>query len=67
MQSNEDLSQQKQTKKPQTSPAAQGLRLWASNAGGVGLIPDQGTNIPHDAWQKNEGKKKKSLCIHRTS
>ena len=25
----------------------QWLRLWASSAGGVGLIPGQGTKIPH--------------------
>ena len=26
-----------------------GLRLWAPNAGGLGVIPGQGTKIPHAA------------------
>ena len=30
-----------------TSQAVQWLRLHASNAGGMGLIPGQGTKIPH--------------------
>ena len=30
-----------------TSLAVQGLRLQASNAGGTGSIPGQGTKIPH--------------------
>ena len=35
--------------------------MHASNAGGVGLIPRQGTKIAHAAWhgQKNKIKKKK--------
>ena len=35
-----------------TSLAVQWLRLSASNAEGTGLIPDQGTKIPHSAWLK---------------
>ena len=44
-----------------TSLAVQWLRLCASQAGGVGLIPGQGTEIPHAAWcgQKRKGGKKK--------
>ena len=35
-----------------TSLAVQRLRLHASTAGGMGLIPGQGTKIPHAAWRK---------------
>ena len=38
----------------------QWVRLHASNAAGAGLIPGQGTKIPHALSQK---KKKKALCI----
>ena len=31
--------------------AVQWLRLHASNAGGVGSIPCQGTKIPHAVWR----------------
>ena len=43
-----------------TSQAVQWLRLHASNAGGMGLIPGQGTKIPHaTGWgQKIKLKKK---------
>ena len=33
-----------------TSLAVEWLSLCASNTGGKGLIPGQGTKIPHDAW-----------------
>ena len=33
-----------------TSLVAQWLRLWASNARGVGLLPGQGTKSPHATW-----------------
>ena len=36
------------------------LRLWASTAEGMGLIPGQGTKIPH-AVQGGKKKKKVSL------
>ena len=36
------------------------LRLWASTAEGMGLIPGQGTKIPH-AVQGGKKKKKKSI------
>ena len=43
---------------PRTSPAVEWLRLCASTAGGVGLIPGQDTKIPHAVYsatpQKNE-------------
>ena len=44
-----------------TSLEVQWLRLLASNAGGAGSIPGQGTKIPHVAWhgQKLKIKKKK--------
>ena len=44
---------------PRTSLAVQWLRLCVSNAGGVGLIPGQGTKIPHTAQhsQKKKGRK----------
>ena len=41
-----------------TSLAVQWLRLHAFIAGDTGLIPDQGTKIPHAMWC---GKKKKNL------
>ena len=37
-----------------TSLAVQLFRLHASNAGGVGSIPGQGTKIPHAAKPKNK-------------
>ena len=38
-----------------TSPMVQWLRLCASNAGVMGLIPGQGTKIPHElVWPKNK-------------
>jgi len=35
-----------------TSPAVQWLRLHASNAGGSGSVPGQGTNIVYAALNK---------------
>ena len=40
-----------------TSLSAQWLRLSASNAGGLGLIPSQGTKIPHAPWCSQKKKK----------
>ena len=40
-----------------TSLVVQWLRLCAPYAGGMGLIPDQGTKIPHGT-----AKKKKKQC-----
>ena len=37
-----------------TSLVVQWLRLHTSNAGGAGLIPGQGTKIPHAAWHVQE-------------
>ena len=45
-----------------TSLAVQWLPHHASNAGGTGLIPGQGTRIPQAAWGSKK-KKKKSLQI----
>ena len=42
-----------------TSEAVQWLRLWTPSAGGTGLIPDQGTTIPHG--QTKIKKKKKTV------
>ena len=44
-----------------TSPVVRWLRLCASNAGGVGSIPGQGTKTPHATKhdQKTRTKKKK--------
>ena len=42
-----------------TSLAMQWLRLRASNAGGVGLIPGWGTKVPHAARLGQKKKKKK--------
>ena len=43
--------------------AVQGLRLSTPNSGGTGLIPSQGTKIPHAAQPKERRKKKKEY-IH---
>ena len=45
--------------------AVQGLRLSTPNSGGTGLIPSQGTKIPHAAQPKERRKKKKKgIHIH---
>ena len=41
-----------------TSLPVQWLRLCTAHAGGVGLIPCQGTKIPHTAWWKKTNKKR---------
>ena len=41
-----------------TSLAVLWLRLCASTAGGTGLIPGQGTKIPHATWCSQKQKKK---------
>ena len=50
-----------------TSLVAQWLRLCASNAGGVGSIPGQGTKTPHATKhdQKTRTKKKKKQETQR--
>ena len=39
-----------------SSLAVQWLRLRASTAGGAGLIPGQGTKIPHAVWHSQKKK-----------
>ena len=47
------------TSKEENSLAVQWLGLWASTAGGLGLIPGQGTKIPQAAWHgQKKGEKK---------
>ena len=48
-----------------TSLSARWLRLSASNAGGLGLIPSQGTKIPHAPWCSR--KKKKGISLFRAA
>ena len=43
------------------SLAVQWLRLHASNAGGAGLIPGQGTQIPHTSRSSQKKKERKKL------
>ena len=50
-----------QSSKKGTSLVAQWLRLCASNARGVGLIPGQGTKIPHAIQCGQKKKKNKAL------
>ena len=52
-----------QSSKKGTSLVVQWLRLCVSNARGVGLIPGQGTKIPHaiQCGQKKKKKKYKAL------
>ena len=47
-----------------TSLAVQWLRLHASTAGGVGLIPGWGTKIPHAMWRKKKKKKSEHQCLN---
>ena len=47
----------------QTSLVVQWLRLYASNAGGMGLIPGQGPKIPLVTWH-GQGEKKRMNVIH---
>ena len=51
---------------PGTSLVVQWLRLSASSAGGMSLIPGQGTEIPHVTWysQKKKTKKKTNKLSH---
>ena len=44
--------------------AVQGLRLSTPNSGGTGLIPSQGTKIPHAAQPKERRKKKRNTYTH---
>ena len=39
----------------------QWLRLHASNAGGMGSLPSQGTKIPRATWQKNQQQKQNNI------
>ena len=48
----------KKKKKFETSLVVQLLRLCPSNAGGVGSIPGQRTEIPHAAWHSQKDRKK---------
>ena len=43
-----------------TSLVIQWLRLYTPNAGGMGLIPDQGTEIPHVNSSKKKKRERKS-------
>ena len=52
---------------PRTSLAVQGLRLPVSTAGGTGLIPGQGTKIPHAAWPgQRKTKERKSFTLQKS-
>ena len=37
------------------------VKTWLSNAGGVGLIPDQGTKIPHALWPQKQDIKQETI------
>ena len=50
--------------KSRISQALQWFRLSNSIAGGIGLIPGQGTKIPHAVWH-GQKKKKVNLKIHK--
>ena len=57
-------------REPQDSLKVQWLRLCISNAEDTGLIPGQGTKIPHAMWPKKRGEKEEMLslcfesCLH---
>ena len=38
------------------------VQALPTSAGGVGLIPSWGTNIPHASWPKNQNLKQKQYC-----
>ena len=46
-----------------TSLKAQWLRCHTSNAGDSGLIPDQGTKIPHVTWPKKKEREWESVIV----
>ena len=50
-----------------TSLADQGLRLWASNTGGKGFIPGQGTKTPHAMQFGKKKKLKTRMHVDRLS
>ena len=52
---------------PRTSLVVQWLRLCASIANGVGLIPGQGTGILHATWCGQKIKKKNQINNSVTS
>ena len=43
-------------------PGGPVVKTSLSNAGGVGLIPGQGTKIPHASQPKNQNIKQKQYC-----
>ena len=50
-----------------TSLAVQWLRFHASNAGGMGSIPDLGIKIPHAMWPSKKKKKRNEWIMIHTS
>ena len=44
---------------------SQWLRRHASNVGGMGSIPGQGTKIPHAMWPKKKKKKKSHFDLRK--
>ena len=48
-----------------TSLAVQWLRLRTSTTGGTGLIPGQGTKIPHAAWCSQKKRKLKERVMSK--
>ena len=58
LQRNYDKRQAQERQRLGTSLLVQWLGLWVSTAGGVGLIPGWGTNIPHAAWHDQKLKNK---------
>ena len=43
-------------------PGGPVVKISPSNAGGEGLIPDQGTKILHTSWPENQNMKQKQHC-----
>ena len=50
-----------------TSLEVQWLRLCTSISGGVGVIPGQGTRVPHAMWPKREWINLINKVIHKSS
>ena len=48
---------------PGTSLVIHWLRLHATNAGGMGSIPDQGSKIPHAVWYSQKKKTKQNTTL----
>ena len=61
---NERLNQgrRRRTAEKRDFPGGPAVQILPSSARGVGLIPGQGSKIPHALWQKHQNLKQKQYC-----